>query len=86
MTQETISADPNNRGWLTIKQHGAIVLAFYAFDVVSVTVDSEDGATQIAMRNLDGTWYRTTVSVDEVYRAIAAASTLYESSSRRKSA
>ena len=38
------------------------------------------------MRASDGLWHRTSVPVPDVFRAIIVASTLYETSSLRKSA
>jgi hypothetical protein len=84
--EQVVTADQKQRGRVLIKQSGELITSFWFADVMSVHKSEKDGLTQIALRDPQGLWYKTSATVSETHTAVGAASALYYSSTARKRA
>jgi len=80
MATHTVTADPDARGWILIKDGPVLITSIWSFDIMSVGTSEKDGSTQISMREPEGLWHKTSATVADVHRAISAARALFYSS------
>jgi hypothetical protein len=82
MRTHTVSADPDVRGNILLKDGRELVTTIWIWDIQSI--HNKDGVTQITIRGTGRLWHATSASVRDVHAAVVQAQTLWYASKHRR--